>query len=563
MITDQYSDIITGERCKEYQLYYDALMLKKYNEVDLFWKHIETGKIENLFKREDLDELVDIILDYNPETVNTANVETGKSHFWDTLCKYPNRMTNLKLKPEVFDLPNEELHDCCEFVIADLFCQIRGIKKEFLDELYVENINTSREDLYDELASKYLQSVLIGNNGLKDYILSGFMSEDPIKEKEKIQARYIGINTFPQMTWSISDEAKDLSTLFSSGNIYNPKTKRFGFGNAGLTTLEYYFPNLNDVFKAGIKHSMRTAFYDDYHLFTILRKAMKYGTNNSRTFYRWLRISGVGYCTNFKPQVSKSLYEYFGKPENCKVYDFAAGYAGRLLGAYAAHNVSEYIGVDVNTETVNYHQVLIKNLEEKYPMNNKSVKTILCGSEEFIQKNPQYINYFDIAFSSPQYFNTEIYSKEETQSCHKFNQYSSWVNNFYNVTILNALDSLKIDGVFGMNIFEKMPALKTLCKEVCLLKGFILYEDALMVFRTMPGAVGKGKKRDLNVMSNGEPIWFFIHIDEALNRGIITVEQHSKYKLAIKKKRELNKSILEKQYPNNNEPKQHIETIYE
>ena len=496
-VRDQYKDIITEKRSLEYQLFWDVYKCKINNEIDELERILESGDVMgfvNSGTENSIIEEIDNIMEYDPETVNRALVESDSSHLNDTLKKYPHRITNLVQNyDKVRHLSADELLDGSERVLDEVFNEIREI------------------------------------------------------------------NTFPKMEVDLSDEMKDLHALFNSSSVYNKQKKRFEFGNAGLQTLDRFFPNLNDVKKDGLKHTIRTAFYDDYHMKTTLRKALKYNLKNSRVFYRYLRISGVGYCTNFKPVVAKSIYEEFGgKAHGVKVYDFAAGYAGRFLGAYAANNVAEYVGVDVNTETVKYHQELKEYLQENYP-NMKKMKTLLCGSEDFIRnKHSEYVNYFDIAFSSPQYFNTEIYSDEETQSCHAYPKYGTWLSKFYIPTILNALDSLNIDGTFGMNIFEKLPVLKDICKMIASLKGFYLHSDTLMALRTMPGAVGKGKKRDLNVLSNGEPIWFFKHYDSMYRNGEISKETRDKLEDRTKAMRNKNMSILEKHYSNNEEHKHMI-----
>lgn len=568
MITDQYNKILTVELSMRYQKYYDALRLKQCNEVEDFFKLYNSGNlIGNEKVREDLLELDDNVVDYDPETVNGALVEMDKSHLNDVLVKYPIRMTNLIRYKWVFDLSEEELEKRCNNVIEDTYFRIRGIDPNIINRLYsketLEKINScdsedDEKDILDEIVSE--NNELVGNTYMIYRLTKGLFFEE--KERNDYHKwlldYYKVINTVPMVQMSKSDEIKDISILFDSNSVYNPKTKRFGFGNAGLVFLERFFPNLNRVQKKGIKHTIESTFYDPYRLRYCIKKAFRHAIfTNSRILFRMIRIAGTGYCTNFKPQVAKSIYEHFGKTQDCKVYDYAAGYAGRLLGAYTSRNVSEYVGVDVNTETVKYHQDLIKYLYDNYPAHN-SMKTILCGSEEFIQKNTNYINYFDIAFSSPQYFDTEIYSQEETQSCHKFSNYELWVRKFYIPTILNAIDSLKVDGIFGMNIFEKLPALKKVCSMAALMKGYILTDETVMLLRTLPGGVGKGKKRDLSLISNGEPIWFYMHWTEALKRGRINNEQAEKVKEFVKKNRIANKAILDEFYENREEPKQHL-----
>jgi SAM-dependent methyltransferase len=263
----------------------------------------------------------------------------------------------------------------------------------------------------------------------------------------------------------------------------------------------------------------------------------------------------TGYCVNFRPAVAKTLYEAHA-PDNAKVYDFANGYGARCLGAIFANNVSEYVSVDVNTETINNTKKMILEIQNtdslKEFMENKEIVPYLCGSEEFLQKYPEYKGYFDLSFSSPQYFDTEIYSQEETQSCHKYPKYAGWLINFYKPTIHNAIDVLKPDGVFIINIFEKLPKidgckegfdLKKMTKVFAAEKGFYLYKCDRYMLRHMPGA-GKAimengevigyEKKDRS-KENFEAVWMFRHYESLMKLNYITKEQYEIYKQRHKK----------------------------
>jgi hypothetical protein len=319
----------------------------------------------------------------------------------------------------------------------------------------------------------------------------------------------------------------------------------FGLNPVGVDYLYSFFPNIWDVTKKSAPMSVREGFYNDEKLKKAIKKTLTY-SDSMLDLIKWLRMAGLGYCVNFRPASAKALYEAFA-PDNAKVYDFAGGYGARCLGAFFAENVREYVGVDVNTETVkNTHKLQDSLLKSEFYNQKKKLKTYLCGSEEFLQKYPEYRGYFDLSFSSPQYFNTEIYSKEETQSCHRYPKYKVWLRDFYRPTIHNAIDVLKRDGVFIINIFEKLPPesgmgtdakldLKELTKHCAMEKGFYLYKCDRYLLRTMPGA-GKRKedgtyeKRDRSIGTNFEAVWVFRHYEVLWEEGLISKEDYLKYK---------------------------------
>lgn len=347
-------------------------------------------------------------------------------------------------------------------------------------------------------------------------------SEERKKEIEEQVFRIIrSVNEFPVKRYDLKDEINELRALANVpvSNVYDEEKQEIGINNSGLNVLYRFYPNIWDVRKFDCPMTVREGFFDDHKLKRAIRKMLTY-SNSMLDLVKWLRMIGLGYCVNFRPSAAKTIYELYGPKENCKVYDYAAGYGGRFLGAWAAKNVTEYVAVDVNTETVKNAHELKKFLDTYYP-NLKKSEIHLCGSEDFtVEKFPQYKNYFDIAFSSPQYFDTEIYSDEPTQSCHKYPKYDLWVKKFLRPTIHNAIDVLKKDGVFAINIFEKLPNMKKIIVFIAGEKGFKLFKEDRMLLRTMPGKAAEGKKRDTTIGTNYEPIWYFMHEDVLKERGI-------------------------------------------
>lgn len=160
------------------------------------------------------------------------------------------------------------------------------------------------------------------------------------------------------------------------------------------------------------------------------------------------------------------------------------------------------------------------------------------GSEDFTIKDfPQYKGYFDLYFTSPPYFNTEQYSDDESQSYKKFPTYKGWIDGFYRQTIYNACDVLKKDGVFGINIFEKIPKIKEITKMFLADKGWYVYQNCKYLMHSIPG---KAEDEDGNPISkntlqaNFEPIWFAKHYTQLLAEGLITEEQAKKYEERVK-----------------------------
>lgn len=321
------------------------------------------------------------------------------------------------------------------------------------------------------------------------------------------------INEFPEPIISLEEEIRALRSLetLDPYNLYDGDY--IELNSVGVTLCTKFYPNIHDVKKQKTPYSTREGFYDDDYLKRCIKKIYIYG-NSISDLVGWLRIGGkCGYCNNFRPSAAKVIYDTNLKNRGSKVYDYAAGYGGRLLGSWAAEKVEEYVAVDPNTET---HENALKFsdfLLSKYPGTLERVNIYKVGSEDFTVENfPQYKDYFDIAFSSPQYFNTEIYSFEETQSCFKFNSYERWVKGFLRPTIFNCIEALKHDGIFAINIFANLPNIKKIIQYICNERDFKLYKVDKLSLQVMPGTGKDGKARDKK-KRKFEPIFYFKHKD--------------------------------------------------
>lgn len=80
-------------------------------------------------------------------------------------------------------------------------------------------------------------------------------------------------------------------------------------------------------------------------------------------------------------------------------------------------------------------------------LSNKAVELYSIGSEDFEIKEK-----VDLIFTSPPYFNTEIYSDEETQSCNKFPEYRAWLDGYLYKTMIKVPNALKKGGHLVINI---------------------------------------------------------------------------------------------------------------
>ena len=125
-------------------------------------------------------------------------------------------------------------------------------------------------------------------------------------------------------------------------------------------------------------------------------------------------------CTSFKISVTKGLFKYLGSKA---VLDGSAGWGDRLLGAAAA-GVPVYDGFDVNEKMRPAYAEMITFIKGKNPVFDY---TVTLG--DFLQAELE-PDAYDTFFTSPPYFDYEIYSDDPGQSVVQFPSVEDWINRF-------------------------------------------------------------------------------------------------------------------------------------
>ena len=318
-------------------------------------------------------------------------------------------------------------------------------------------------------------------------------------------------NAVPLHMWSDDMFNKIVSSLCDIDTNVTYQDGAYSLNNMGANILTQFFPEILDVVKSG-KASPRDFFKDDKRLLGYCKTVLKYCTSPLEMF-KMMSFRGSSRCYNLRPATAKALYELYGK-ENSKVLDTSSGFGGRLLGFFTAKNTSEYVGIDPNTADSCNKFILYMG---RY-FTNKKAYVNKIGSEDFtIESYPQYENYFDISFTSPPYFNIERYSDDITQSHVKFNTYDLWLDGFYRNTIYNSCNSLKLDGVFAVNI-SWVDNIKEYTEEFLNDCGFYIIKEDKYLLRIHPRESSYGSDK----MSKYEPIWVAKHYTELLKDGMIT-----------------------------------------
>ena len=315
---------------------------------------------------------------------------------------------------------------------------------------------------------------------------------DPDTVIDEVFKIYRSINLVP-ITYYTEDGIRETINNLCLATANPIQDNVLGLGNnQGQALCRFMFPNMMTAEPKGRgSNSLKDRFFDDTKLKRAIKICFQYreGEHLVRpiAMRRALELVTGENIQNFKAFNARSIIEELCPIFGGKVYDYSAGYGGRMLGAGTSRMHYEYWCAEPNTETVEYLKYLASFLRSE-------IKISCIGSESYIPRP-----HFDLAFSSPPYFNLEKYCDEPTQCMVKFKTLNQWFDGYVAPTISNIYECLNDDGVFATNIADyKAPIvgkynivnkwIKTAEK-----LGFTYQKTIKMLLNTRPG-VGNNKK---------------------------------------------------------------------
>lgn len=240
-------------------------------------------------------------------------------------------------------------------------------------------------------------------------------------------------------------------------------------------TLNHYFEELifQSIGPRG-QVSPYDALQDDELMQRILdyvaSKPNFYTGNEITNVKSFFRNGGKWACkvANFCPKNARDIYtRYYPEETGLNILDTSAGFGARMSAALLTDN--NYFGIDPNTklmEKLNEYGTFLK--ENNF---TKGEYKLYCqGSEKYI---PELENTIDVMFTSPPYFDLEIYTNEETQSVN-YGNYENWLEYFAKPTITNIGKYLKVGGYAMINI-----------KNMTYGKKYPLFDDWKAIFESI------------------------------------------------------------------------------
>ena len=295
------------------------------------------------------------------------------------------------------------------------------------------DIFTGYENVYDQL-----------NYTKEDY------DNDPENVTNNVFNVYRSVNLVPIIYYTESGIIKAIRD-FATTKYNTIQSNVLGLGNnSGQTINRFLFPNMMSAEPKGRgSNSLKDRFFNDDKLRRAIRICFEFRDGNNLVYPTAIRralelVTGEN-VTNFKAQNAKAIVEHLCPVLWGNIYDYSAGYGGRLLGITSSNMRYNYIGIDPNTETIKYLNYLNNCIEEAVGIKGEIIQSV---SEEY-QPND-----IDLAFSSPPYFNLEKYSDEETQCMVRYRTLNEWFSGYAEPTIKNIYKGLNKDGIFATNIAD-------------------------------------------------------------------------------------------------------------
>ena len=363
---------------------------------------------------------------------------------------------------------------------------------------YVWNFEPTEEaeDAYKELIPQIQE------------LTEGYINKNS-EEQEEIISQLLtlirSINIFPIIYFNKEGIKKEIQSVIDKKDICIIDNTVFTQLRNGLLLLDYLFPNLHLAYTCNVKQNIYDRFFDDKVLKTCLKRYLESGKsiNNLRTVYFSTARFYWDTPINFSPMRAKIIYEHFC-PINGTIYDYSAGFGGRMLGALSSDKNFTYIGTDPNTNT---YQNLLKlggYIEEVTQRKNSYKIYNLCSEQLILPEKSA-----DFIFSCPPFFNKEIYCDENTQSINKFSNYNEWLNYYVKPTIKNCYNALKDNGVFAFDILDY----HLYSKKIPLIEDWTrIAEEVGFFFKEKIPVSSRYRKKD----NEGEYLYLFMKSKESV-----------------------------------------------
>ena len=281
---------------------------------------------------------------------------------------------------------------------------------------------------------KNIKNIINKRNALKD------LSDEDFEILLPILASELESHGILYESYGLEEILKDWKLLLAKP-IDKTVTNISATATAGMKIMRKYMKHFHEV--ANYKGQSIKSLWKKANLEKALRfNRAQHSTPYASEIIRSLSFTnGLGKVTMYRPLMARNVVAYFDAKT---VLDVCAGWGGRMIGSKSVdlENVL-YTGMD---PCVNTYNALCGIRDE---LKLTGVTLINKPAEVALLELPEDAK-FDIALTSPPYFNLEIYSDEATQSTSNSNlnplekqSYQEWVEKFLRPVIVGVIGRVK------------------------------------------------------------------------------------------------------------------------
>lgn len=210
----------------------------------------------------------------------------------------------------------------------------------------------------------------------------------------------------------------------------------------GLAILDHFFPSQFSAHRKGHPSPLESWRSPDF-VHAVAKDLLENSdASNPQDVLRSVRRLCRGAVTVQNPSLASYVYQNYNT--NGFVLDTSSGYGSRLLAAMSLG--LSYDGYEPNPDTCAQLHNLGTWVQSKIPGGRFSIWC--AGSEVRRHKS----NKYGLAFTSPPYFDFEVYSGDGSQSLAKHPLLADWLTGYWESVLRNTSDGLVVGGYMVVNL---------------------------------------------------------------------------------------------------------------
>lgn len=194
--------------------------------------------------------------------------------------------------------------------------------------------------------------------------------------------------------------------------------------------------------------SQHDTFHSGLARATILR--MKERLRPYEVFYLTMQlgINGIDFVNEFPPHVARDFCTRYKLSRSSHVLDPCAGWGGRMTGVSVV--VDNYTCFEPATQTALGLGKLAAFINRMRGGGFNAEVNCVPYEEGSLRKS-----HYDLAITSPPYYDSEVYSDEDTNSLNRYASFEEWCEGFYLQLIDRTMYQMKPGAPFIFNIGDR------------------------------------------------------------------------------------------------------------